>query len=512
MPYNRAPSLKSRLIPTPSGGTVVKSATLVYSYSDVVLFQFAPNDPYITAADIFQFYITTGSEIISILNFAIGNGVNLQLPPVNGSELLYTLNLFVPWYPVRCVNCWDAINICLRMHPDCFTEIDYSTTPPTFHVRKRANGGVGAGLLTQVTLPYKGTDLTTGRRHVSSNVVPRPELVPTRIGIFYRVVANGQALSFPQDIYPLNAPDGLRAKDYSLDLQGPNSTSSQARLTSVPFDPTNLAWWMTKCPALRATDIPIQGQTGCVNFTSPSVITVKDDNGNVIDWFDNYPYEFLKGTVDFWMSGVNVIVATVTANFTYTRLDANGAPKDNVTSHTQTTRVKLVNYPTTLFTFTQYLNTGELLPTGLAQAVYTALQPLQYNLSHNMTEVPFTGTFVKPGLNGINLSGGSSDWLTMNATVQQSEYTLHADDQGNVFAEVLVRCGPVKHLEPGELIQLFNLFANRDIQKINPWERITGVTNTSGVSPPTDDTMQENSHPSLADKSFDSVFSTIPGS
>jgi len=58
--------------------------------------------------------------------------------------------LYVPFYPIRAMRCAEAIKIALRVHPDCACEIDYTTTPPTFNIRKRAN-------LIAVTLPYDGT-------------------------------------------------------------------------------------------------------------------------------------------------------------------------------------------------------------------------------------------------------------------------------------------------------------------------------------------------------------------
>ena len=503
----------------------VKSVSVLYDYPDVVLYQFRPVDPYQNASQVVLFYITTGEQLIEVLNFAIGAGANLQYV---ADELNNTLTTFAPWYPARAMSCADAIKHCLRLHPDCFTEIDYSTTPPTFHVRKRNNpyapnnlplttgtpvtmapygtyneAPLPPTLLNQITLPYEST--AGGRRHIATSITPRPELVPSRIGIFYRYIANGVTLAFPTDIYPIGAPDGLRAKDYSLDLQGPSSTSSQRQITSVPFDPTNVNWWLTKCATLRDSSIPPQGQPGCAAFAVVPGIKVTDDNGNLIDYINSYPYEFVSGTVDLWMSGVSLIVGTASANFTYVQKDPNSAPINTPTSHSKTTRVKLLNVPSELMTFTQFLSTGEAIPSGLAQSIYTALQSLQYNLNHTLFENPFSASFIKPGLNGVNLSGGDPAWLTMNSTVQESEYILHADNNGNSFADIAIRCGPVQHLEAGQLVQIFNLFQNRDILKINPWERITGTPAATGIVPPTNDTALENSdsgHPKMAQQYF----------
>ena len=141
--------------------------------------------------------------------------MNLQIGQIDPA-------LFVPWYPVRCQNCAESIKICLRDHPDAFTEIDYTTTPPTFNARLRSS-------LTPKTLPYAYTD-ANGIQHVSTEVKPRPDLIPSRIGIFYRYTINGTAVAYPRDIWPVNAPDGLIALDYSIDLQGP-------RKPAIPLNP-----------------------------------------------------------------------------------------------------------------------------------------------------------------------------------------------------------------------------------------------------------------------------------
>jgi len=470
-------------------------ATLLYTYPDVVLFQYRPTDPYQKASQVTQFYITTGAQLQEILNFAIAQGVAVQYV---AAELNANLNLNVPWYPVRAAKCAEAIKHCMRWHPDCFTEIDYGTTPPTFHVRKR-NPGAGQTGLVQITLPYEATD-SQGRRHLTSDVNPRPELVPTRIGIFYRVVTSGYVLAFPKDVYPANAPDGLRAFDYSLDLQGPRISQNLASIITVPFDPGNsangIAWWLRKCPHLKSPDVASLQMTDREGNPGAGNLTVKDDAGNNLDYVGTYAWELVSGSVEFWFSGIQSVMATISTFFNYWQTALRGAANANSTlveAHPTAVRVKLVNTASVQESFTQFLTTGEAIPVGLAQSVYAALQQLQYNLTHKILETPWSGSFVKPGLNGINLSGDDPEWTSMNATVQGTEYTLRCDANGNAFAEYSVKCGPVEHLEPGQLVELFNIFAHRDLLRIDPWERITGLTNPSSSISSGGDTAAENS-------------------
>jgi hypothetical protein len=151
----------------------------------VVLYQPNPGQTYapIPVAGV----ITSGRQIVDILNWAIAQGANLQIGEIDPA-------LYQAWYPLQNAKCADAIRHCLRLHPDCFTEIDYTTTPPTFNVRQRGN-------LAAVTLPYAYTD-SAGRRHVATDLQPRPELQPKRVALFYRLLNGGQLISAPVDIWP----------------------------------------------------------------------------------------------------------------------------------------------------------------------------------------------------------------------------------------------------------------------------------------------------------------------
>ncbi|MDE2096172.1 MAG: hypothetical protein KGL39_02930 [Patescibacteria group bacterium] len=458
-----------------------KFVAFYYFFTDVVLFQYIPSDPYLSSANVVQYYITTGAQIIAILNFAIANGVWLRIGEIDPS-------LFVPWYPVRCLNCAEALKICLRDHPDCFTEIDYTTTPPTFNVRQRSN-------LTPKLLPYAYTD-ANGVDHQSTDIKPRPDLIPSRIGIFYRYLVNGNAVAYPQDIYPPNQPDGLLALDYSIDLQGPRVSSSFGQITSLAlpspltaFNPANANdWWLLKHRQFlnntsinpstgEITNLAMCDATG--NTGSPAV-NVVDTNGNPINT-SVFAWEMIGGGQALWMSGIQAVEATFQTWFKYTKRHVNpdgsigATPDETVNAESVSVNVVLVNTASIQQSFYAYLTSGEGIPANLAQSIYSSLQTMQYELKQSQREEPFT-SFTKPGKHCVNLNGGNPAWLNMNATVQETTYTLHMRPDGTVWATSEIACGPVEHLEAGQLVQLFNIFANRDLAKIDPWERITGQT------------------------------------
>ena len=81
----------------------------------------------------------------------------------------------------------------------------------------------------------------------------------------------------------------------------------------------------------------------------------------------------------------------------------------------------------------------------------------------------------------------------MNAMVQEVVIAfINSPATGITSAKTQVRCGPVEHLEPGQLVQLFNLFQNRDLGRINPNERTSGLPNGGANAAMPDDTAKEN--------------------
>jgi hypothetical protein len=325
---------------------------------------------------------------------------------------------------------------------------------------------------------------------------------------------------------PVGAPGGLRALDYAIDLAGPKMTISTAAITTAAFDPTNLNWWRNKVPSLRQLSqggtIPNDGATGALALLSASIntggaqdISVVQDGTSTFMSLATFGYELLPESAPMsWMTAIpgggplQVGEAIVTAHFSYTRQKAVGSGTLNnsqVNDHVHHVRVKLCNSASATGSYSQTLSTGEAVPPNLAQTVYNSLATLQYSFSHTLVEYPFNG-WLKPGKHAINLGGTEAlaAWATMNATLQQSEYKMHLDGGGKTYDNATIRCGPVDHLEPGQLIQLFNVFANRDLSKIDPQERLNGAAAPGNTVAAANDTAQENSVPGVPDQALQS--------
>jgi hypothetical protein len=495
------------------------------SWPDIILFQSSPGTDYTTFPSPqnsvpVQYHITAGQAIIEILNYAISCGVNLQIGQID--PLLY-----VPFYPARAMRCADCLKLALRSLPNVATEIDYTTTPPTFNVRQQSNW-------TGVTLPYKGSSAAGGvvQEHLTSTVKPRPDLVPSRVGIYVKTTgASGSqpVITVAEDIYPVSAPAGLRSFDTSLDMSGPKYQLVTGQITTYAAASANTAitgesgalnWWKLKIPAFsRSAEFsagPALVNTA-VNDGSLNCITVLDEAGNPVNLSAYTAILEHEGTIHPWMN-VASIKAIVTAWFSYTHqtnINTAATPvmvtdkKPN--AHAHTVRVHLCNAPlgNTPYNLSNLLSAGEYYPTGLAQAIYTSLQTLQYQFTHTILEQPFY-TVIKPGKHCLNLSGGATAWATMNAMIQEVTLELLNSSTGLTSAKTTVKCGPVAHLEPGQLVQLTNLFNNRDFSKINPNERQSGLPAGGLTAAMPSETAKENSLPKTPPKPSNSSTPPTP--
>jgi hypothetical protein len=82
--------------------------------------------------------ITSGQQLVEALNFVIAQftgGTPSSAPPFQVGTV--TPDLDVPIDEVRDITCAEVIHKMLRWTPDAVTWFDYSTSPPTFHCKRR---------------------------------------------------------------------------------------------------------------------------------------------------------------------------------------------------------------------------------------------------------------------------------------------------------------------------------------------------------------------------------------
>ena len=489
-----------------TGGTWASPTYTPFYWPDVVLCQASPGTTYSPAP--VNDTITTWQMIKEIISYAAGyaTGTNaVQLQTTASAEFSPA---YINWYTLRSGKCAEALQICLRPHPGVFTEIDYTTTPPTLHFRNR-------GSMTATTLPYASTD-GAGIQHVATDIQSLDQLVPDAVRLYYKVNStfNGQPIVSPgTDIYPAAAPNSLLCFDYSIDVTGANLQQIQKNFVSTAFDPTSLDLWRLKEPHLKQVSqggqIPNDGDPGALalvddnpynSSTHPKGIQVLDETGADVD-LTTFTYITDQSVYSWYKLGsgtAQVVRATVKGYFSYDRTTAilSNTLTDTVLEHEHSMRVVLTNVPTDLYVFKQTLNVGEAIPSGLAQSLYTELSVLQWKLRHEIWQVVAAGsvpTLIKPGLHCINLSGGNSAWESMNAVPQTVNTEIYRLFDGRLAAKQSIACGPVNHLEPGYIVQLTNLFWNRNKSGIDPFQRLSGTVSSSQVDLSATDT-KENSN------------------
>lgn len=514
-----------------SGGTSESPVFSIAFFPDVILFQqspagqMQPNGTYAPYNPVpIDNTITTWQQIMAIVYFAINY---LKTDPVllqMGTNPEFTPS-YCNFFTCRATKCLLALTTCLRPHPLVYTEVDYTTTPPTLHFRYVGN-------MAPVTLPYKSTD-PNGNIHVATDIMALYELVPERVFLAYQVktTVNGKpALTFVYDNFPINAQPSIPEEVYSINVEGPALQQTTKNFTSYAFSPTDLTLWREKVPSLKSQaeggQIINDGNPGALTFVDtapydpvdhPKGIQVIDHNGNPIDYADTFIYFTNESVYDWFVfegAAAQAVHATVKTFFSYEKqttikTDSN-ALNLNITipEHEHSMRVMLTNMPTATYSLSQETTTGEAVPEGLAENIYSELQWLQYKMQQENWQVGkdenTVPQIIKPGKNTINLNGGLAAWQNMNAVPESVKIEFMRVQQlvGGVpkwclAAKHTISCGPVNHLNPQYRVELLNMFRNRLLPRINPNERLTGEPNggASGTDLSAEDS-KENSVPS----------------
>lgn len=82
--------------------------------------------------------LNTGQQLIEALNWALKPFTDASAaPPFQIGTV--TPNLDVPIQEVRDITCAEVVRMCLRWSPDAVTWFDYTTSPPTFNCKRRAD-------------------------------------------------------------------------------------------------------------------------------------------------------------------------------------------------------------------------------------------------------------------------------------------------------------------------------------------------------------------------------------
>lgn len=382
----------------------------------------------------------------------------------------------IPTDEVRDVTCAEVMRKELRWMPDAVCWWDYTTNPPTLHVVRRSG--------------LSGTSIALGAPIVSAQFEPRYDLQVSAVALKFETLntIDGQPIAaVTTQVYPGGATgDEFGALVATIDLQGGIASYARATIVSsaIPASsPAWIAWLQTKHPTLADSRVTIS------SLVSVSRQKVGDPMAALLG------YELIDGQLPSW-SGADSQHEVVTLRVQYSVKDSAGSVVVDQRDEVFNVNITTCSVASGTFTILAEFEAGEAAPAGLAQVLYDALHPLEWEGSLELTESECSGSIALGQT--VSVTGGRTEWTTMAAVVQSTEELV---DDGRT----VVRFGPPQHLGPRDLIELLRV--NRFRLRITPQSvRSTGGASagsiTLGESLPS-----ENATRGLAERKFHSVMS-----
>jgi hypothetical protein len=394
---------------------------------------------------------TVANQVSSVIAYAAARGAPLQAGTIEGPVI-------PPISEIIDRTCSNVIQDATQYAPDSIGWFDYSTTPPTFHLRARSN-------LAAITLQTPDTKAAGAPGVGAWRIVPRPDLQVPSVELTFETTStvDGEPRhGFQRERYPLSATgfeDGCLAA--TINLQGFSATKVRATLEGETIDTTSLAWWQKVAPKLADPDI------FNLALVEGSVNRIGEDGSAS----DGLAQRLVAGAAEEWMdnpdgSPVQWQREIVSARFSYQKYDTlAGEPKSYDEEYISVGLVA-TNAPNgeTDYEALSTFEDGESAPVGLAQYLYESLNPLHYDCSFAVIEQD-PSAFVAMG-NTVNFTGSRAAYASMAALIQE----VNVDIDRGVTSIV---AGPPKHLSLSDLLALMR--ANRIRRRwTNPDTQSTG--------------------------------------
>ena len=397
----------------------------------VILFQAAYGVP-----------MLSGAQIADVLNWLIGKGAPLAIGTIATGVTLPTdeqLNML----------CSSVVDTVLRWTPDYVLSFDHSTYPVTVNFRQKDS-------LSAVTVPV-GVDMSL------LNITARYDLIKPGFTLIYQTTSTNDGKSYTS-IVTDTAGDTTKLDSVigGFDLVGSSQTWTTQKIVTANFPtPNDKTWWKAHVKWLANV--------------ADGDLTIHDHALSTGERYDRY---LTEGAMQDWMSLASE-ACTVTAQADVVLRDGDDAVIETVKNVPISFDCIATAATTQTYRTRSSWTSGEVVPTGVAAALYASWSVLHFEGSLKLLEQECSGS-LRPG-KVVNISGGRSEWASMAAIVKEVNEDL-------ARGETTVTFGPPAALSADTVVALFRALHKRNYAA-SAASKDTGIvsngssTDLSGATP-----------------------------
>lgn len=418
------------------------------------------------------------------LNLVLDYAIAAKPGVMQRADFSTALAMTIPWDEVTDLSCAEVISRALQFVPDAVCAWDYSASPPRLNITRRA----AMEAETFAVQPAGSADSSAYAPLESIDLRERADLWKKGVYLLYLATNRANDAQWETgtaDVYPTGTvasdPDTLfrtiqlagavvngTTLTQKIDVDPLSSyleLSGTAWLTSGDQFESLKAWWRAHAKELHGSAVTIKGFSKC---------TREGDSMATSGQLDN---ELVAGAVTDWMEDRHNIRSeeqTITAYVAFEEVRPNDATKKarHIKKFVATVRATNATTKTYSFSSTTSVTAAEEVPTGLARAIYDAINPHQWDGSLALVESEATHGSLLGRV--LNLSGSLSDWASMRAVIQTQQVDIFG-------GKTSFKVGPAKQLGPDDLTELYRVNRNR-APVTSYWTRSTGQSSSSGGS------------------------------
>ena len=345
-----------------------------------------------------------------ILNYAIAQGADLKIGEIDiDGDLLFD----------ECIDisCANALCKILRWSPTCLLWFDYSgNNTPSINIKKRSS-------ISEINIDAMSGNIKSYWAN------RRDDLVIDAVEIKYERLNfqdDNTYLDLFEDIYPQEITTTTPIKKkmvMNVELAGYKSTSQQNVIKTQSIREESKQWWKNHVAILAELDDFEILQTSRLGKLSN---------------------ELVEGTITDSMN-LNAEYDTITGEFSYQ--DEYGSEITKVIS------IKMATTSASSGTYTDFVPTerAEQAPTGLAKAIYDAVNSLEYDGEIQILNAKAEDYF-----------GKRISIFEKNTKISNPSPTYYVEE--DLFSNTLkVKFGPPKHLYPDDISELFRINRSRKL-------------------------------------------------